>query len=83
MRLHSFQAAVVLLCSCAIPLAAQTEQKQPKKGDAVIVRGCLRGSAVEEADLLTEDKEGEVATMEGQAVPSDQAAAPPESAPAS
>ena len=59
MRLHSFQAAVVLHCSCAIPLAAQTEQKQPKKGDAVIVRGCLRGSAVEEADLLTEDKEGE------------------------
>ena len=46
---------------CAVALSAQNApQKPPKKGDTVIVRGCLRGNAVEQADLLVEDAEGEV-----------------------
>ena len=59
MRLHPLRAAVVFVCSCAVTLVAQTSQKPPKKGDAIIVRGCLRGSAVEQADLLIEDPEGD------------------------
>jgi hypothetical protein len=54
-------ASTIALLVCAIPLSAQTAtQKPPKKGDTVIVRGCLRGNAVEQADLLIEDAEGEV-----------------------
>jgi len=57
MRLACSIAALVL---CALPLSAQdAKQKPPKKGDTVIVRGCLRGSAVEQADLMIEDAEGD------------------------
>jgi hypothetical protein len=56
---RSLLACLVLLSVCTVSLVAQTAQKPPKKGDAVIVRGCLRGSAIEDADLLTEDTEGD------------------------
>ena len=47
--------------ACAAPLAAQTApQRVPKKGDTVIVRGCLRGNSVEQADLMVEESEGEI-----------------------
>ena len=46
----------VLLCGVAAA-AQDAPPKVPKKGDAVIVRGCLRGSAVEDANLLIEDAE--------------------------
>jgi hypothetical protein len=53
--------STVILVLCGGPLWAQTAtQKPPKKGDTIIVRGCLRGSAVEDADLMVEDTEGEV-----------------------
>ena len=46
--------------ACAVSLVAQTSpQKVPKKGDTVIVRGCLRGNSVEQADLMVEESEGE------------------------
>ena len=46
--------------ACAVSLVAQTApQKVPKKGDTVIVRGCLRGNSVEQADLMVEESEGE------------------------
>lgn len=49
-----------ILLLCGVPLSAQTgAQKPPKKGDTVIVKGCLRGSAVEQADLMVEDEEGD------------------------
>ena len=52
--------STIALLSCAVALSAQTPpQKPPKKGDTIIVRGCLRGSAVESADLLVEDAEGD------------------------
>ena len=45
--------------------AAQTApQKPPKKGDTIIIRGCLHGSSVEQADLMVEDAEGEVTRNE-------------------
>ena len=53
--------STVILLLCGIALSAQTTTpKPPKKGDTIIVRGCLRGSAVEQADLFLEDTEGEV-----------------------
>jgi hypothetical protein len=57
MRIALSFAALVL---CAVPLFAQsTAQKPPKKGDTIVIRGCLRGNAVEQADLMIEDAEGE------------------------
>jgi hypothetical protein len=52
--------SVVALLISAVPLSAQDAlQKPPKKGDTISVRGCLRGNAVEQADLLIEDAEGD------------------------
>jgi hypothetical protein len=40
------------------PLIAQSDKpRPPKKGDTVVVEGCLRGSAVESAELMTVDAE--------------------------
>jgi len=51
----------VVAIACAAPLVAQTPPpKVPKKGDTVIVRGCLRGNSVEQADLMLEESEGEI-----------------------
>lgn len=54
--------SIVALLVLAVPLSAQqtTPQKPPKKGDTVSVRGCLRGNAVEQAELLIEGAEGEM-----------------------
>ena len=54
------------LLLCVTPVAGQQDDKPrvPKKGDAVIVKGCLRGSSVESADLMTEDREGAVREQE-------------------
>ena len=58
MRIAIWSTVIALL---GVSLSAQTAaQKPPKKGDTIIVRGCLRGSAVEAADLMVEDTEGEV-----------------------
>jgi hypothetical protein len=58
MRIDTAIAALLLV---AVPLSAQqtAPQKPPKKGDTVSVRGCLRGNAVEQAELLIEDAEGD------------------------
>ncbi len=51
---------LVLGIAAALAFTSQTDKpKVPKKGDTVVIRGCLRGSAVEEADLMTVDAEGE------------------------
>jgi len=51
---------IALLVICLAPLTAQQGDKTriPKKGDAIIVKGCLRGSSVEHAALIREDAEG-------------------------
>jgi len=58
MRIDTAIAALLLV---AVPLSAQqtVPQKPPKKGDTVLVRGCLRGNAVEQAELLIENTEGD------------------------
>jgi hypothetical protein len=58
--------STLMFLICALPLSAQTApQKPPKKGDTIIVRGCLRGNAVEQADVMIEDADGDV-TQNGQ-----------------
>jgi hypothetical protein len=52
----AFYTALIVLVS--VPLAGQ-ERKPPKKGDTVLVRGCLRGSAVEAAEMMRVDAEGQ------------------------
>jgi hypothetical protein len=43
-----------------VAIAWQTgKPKPPKKGDTILIKGCLRGSAVEAAELMTIDAEGE------------------------
>ena len=49
--------AVIVLTAAGV-LHAQ-DRKLPKKGDTVVIRGCLRGSAVESAQTMTVDAEGE------------------------
>jgi len=58
MRIVPSIAALLLV---AVPLSAQqtAPEKPPKKGDTVLVRGCLRGNAVEQAELLIEDAKGD------------------------
>jgi hypothetical protein len=44
----------------AAPLLGQSDKpKPPKKGDVLVIRGCLRGSAVESAEAMRVDAEGE------------------------
>jgi hypothetical protein len=53
--------ALVAISSLSIS-AQQTEAEKPrtpKKGDTIQIEGCLRGSAVEAANLMTVDAEGE------------------------
>ena len=58
MRIATWPTLILLL---GVSLSAQTAApKPPKKGDTIIVRGCLHGSAVEDADLMVEDTEGDV-----------------------
>jgi hypothetical protein len=53
--------SIAVLVLCAATLSGQNAaQKPPKKGDTIVVRGCLRGSAVEYAELLARDAEGDL-----------------------
>ena len=59
-------AIALALALCAAPLGAQTAKaKPPKKGDTLLITGCLRGSAVEAAETMTLDAEGTARTEEG------------------
>jgi hypothetical protein len=50
--------AVALVLIVLAPLAAQDRSRIPKKGDTIIVKGCLRGSSVQHASVITVDAEG-------------------------
>jgi hypothetical protein len=54
---RALSAATIL--SFAVSLDAQTDKpKPPRKGDTLVIKGCLRGSAVEAAQAQTVDAEG-------------------------
>jgi hypothetical protein len=50
----------LLICGAALGAQQDDKARMPKKGDAVVIKGCLRGSSVESADLMVEDREGAV-----------------------
>jgi hypothetical protein len=51
--------SVILAATCVAISADQSDKtKAPKKGDVLVVRGCLRGSAVESAQAMVVDNEG-------------------------
>jgi hypothetical protein len=53
-------ACCVLVLTAAAASASQNDKpKLPKKGDTVLIKGCLRGNAVEAAEMLSVDAEGE------------------------
>lgn len=57
-RVVSLVTVTALLC--AGPAFGQSDKpKPPKKGDVLVIRGCLRGSAVESAEAMRVDAEGE------------------------
>lgn len=50
---------VVVALAVCVPVAAQTGRgRPPKKGDTLLIKGCLSGSAVEAAQAMTVDAEG-------------------------
>lgn len=60
MSLARLLISALVLLPLALPVAAQTDKpKPPKKGDTLIVKGCLRGNAVEGAQAQVADVEGE------------------------
>lgn len=58
MRTNRLTLSVAVIMLTMGALHAQ-DRKPPKKGDMIIVRGCLRGSSVESADMMIPDAEGE------------------------
>ena len=51
---------LVIPLVAVVASAAQTDKpKPPKKGDTVVIKGCLSGSAVEAAQMMRVDAEGE------------------------
>jgi hypothetical protein len=56
---------LALLLSAGPVAGQQNDQpRMPKKGDAVIVKGCLHGSSVESAEMMIEDREGGVRDLD-------------------
>jgi hypothetical protein len=64
-------AIVVVIAVSSLSISAYQADKEkprtPKKGDTIQIKGCLRGTAVEAANLMTVDAEGE--TREHDEVP--------------
>jgi len=55
-----FLTGCVIALAATAAIASQTDKpKPPKKGDTILIKGCLRGSAVEAAEMMTVDAEGE------------------------
>lgn len=58
MRFGSALVCLSLVPALVLPVAAQND-KPPKKGDSLIIKGCLRGTAVEGAATMRIDAEGQ------------------------
>jgi hypothetical protein len=56
-NLRPWLSATVIVLTAGL-LHAQ-DRKPPKKGDTVVIRGCLRGSAIESAQTMSVGPEGE------------------------
>ena len=65
LEVHAMRTAVTLafVALCLLSISAHQSDAEkprtPKKGDTIQIKGCLRGSSVEAASLMTVDAEGE------------------------
>ena len=59
MRFRPVLLSLALVPALALAVQAQDKPKPLKKGDSLIIKGCLRGSAVEGAETMRRDAEGE------------------------
>jgi hypothetical protein len=59
MRFRPVLLSLALVPALALALQGQDKPKPLKKGDSVMIKGCLRGSAVEGAETMRRDAEGE------------------------
>lgn len=60
--MRTIRLCLSLIMLVAVGVLAAQDRKLPKKGDTVVIRGCLRGSSVESAETRTVDAEGETKT---------------------
>ena len=57
--MRTIRLCLSLIMLVAVGVLAAQDRKLPKKGDTLVIRGCLRGSSVESAETRTVDAEGE------------------------
>ena len=60
--MRTIRLCLSLIMLVAVGALAAQDRKLPKKGDTLVIRGCLRGSSVESAETRTVDAEGETKT---------------------
>jgi hypothetical protein len=60
--MRTIRLCLSLIMLVAVGVLAAQDRKLPKKGDTLVIRGCLRGSSVESAETRTVDAEGETKT---------------------
>jgi hypothetical protein len=60
--MRTIRLCLSLILLVAVGALAAQDRKLPKKGETLVIRGCLRGSSVESAETRTVDAEGETKT---------------------
>jgi hypothetical protein len=60
--MRTIRLCLSLIMLVAVGVLGAQDRKLPKKGDTLVIRGCLRGSSVESAETRTVDAEGETKT---------------------
>ena len=72
MRIAGAACVLALLLTSTIAVSARPSQKNqvPKKGDTIIVKGCLRGSSLEGAETRAVGETGEAVEGSGDELPS-------------
>lgn len=60
--MRTIRLCLSLILLVAVGALAAQDRKLPKKGETLVIRGCLRGSSVESAETMTVDAEGETKT---------------------
>jgi hypothetical protein len=60
--MRTIRLCLSLILLVAVGALAAQDRKLPKKGETLVIRGCLRGSSVELAETRTVDAEGETKT---------------------
>jgi hypothetical protein len=73
--MRTAKATLLLLAlplTCTFPVFSESQQKGqiPRKGDTIVVKGCLRGASVESAETMAVGETGEAVEGSADQVPS-------------